>query len=150
MKPRLTLVWAMALLLAHVVPAAIAMEGRDLVLQGAKVYPSPTAKPIENAVVLIHDGRIVSVGTRTGSTKSAQVIDCTGKVIVAGFWNSHVHFETGWQAIAQVPAGQVEAHLQEMLTRWVLRPSGTLALILAIRWRFDSESNPEKSPGRRF
>jgi imidazolonepropionase-like amidohydrolase len=118
MKPRLTLLWAMALLLGHVVPAAIAMEGRDLVLQGAKVYPSPAAKPIENAVVLIHDGRIVSVGTRTGSTKSAQVIDCTGKVIVAGFWNSHVHFETGWQAIAQVPAGQVEAHLQEMLTRW--------------------------------
>jgi imidazolonepropionase-like amidohydrolase len=136
MKPRLTLVWAMALLLAHVVPAAIAMEGRDLVLEGAKVYPSPTAKPIENAVVLIHDGRIVSVGTRTGSTKSAQVIDCTGKVIVAGFWNSHVHFETGWQAIAQVPAGQVEAHLQEMLTRWGFTtvwdlgsdPGNTLAL----------------------
>jgi hypothetical protein len=46
MKPRLTLLWAVALLLGHVAPAAIAMEGRDLVLQGAKVYPSPTAKPI--------------------------------------------------------------------------------------------------------
>ena len=136
MKLRLTLLWAMALLLGHAVPAATAMEGRDLVLQGAKVYPSPTDKPIENAVVLIHEGRIVAVGTRTGSTKSAQVIDCTGKVIVAGFWNSHVHFETGWQVIAQVPAGQVEAHLQEMLTRWGFTtvwdlgsdPDNTLAL----------------------
>jgi len=120
---KLTLLWAVALLLGQGVPAAIAMEGRDLVLQGAKVYPSPTAKPIDNAVVLIHDGRIVAVGRRTGlkvpgSTKSAREIDCTGKVIVAGFWNSHVHFETGWQSIAQVPASQVESHLQEMLTRW--------------------------------
>jgi imidazolonepropionase-like amidohydrolase len=138
MKPRLTLLWAVAFLLGNVVPAAIAMEDRDLVLEGAKVYPSPTAKPIDNAVVLIHDGRIVAVGGRTGLKvpASAQEIDCTGKVIVAGFWNSHVHFETGWQAIAQVPAGQAEAHLQEMLTRWGFTtvwdlgsdPDNTLAL----------------------
>ena len=42
MKPRLTLLWAMALLLG-LAPAAIAMEGPDLVLQGARVYPSPAA-----------------------------------------------------------------------------------------------------------
>lgn len=46
MKPRLTVPWALALLLGHVVPAALAMEDRDLVLRGAKVYPSPAAKPI--------------------------------------------------------------------------------------------------------
>jgi imidazolonepropionase-like amidohydrolase len=39
-------------------------------------------------------------------------------VIVAGFWNSHVHFETGWQDAANVPASKLEAHMQEMLTRW--------------------------------
>jgi cytosine/adenosine deaminase-related metal-dependent hydrolase len=45
--------------------------------------------------VLIHNGRIASVGSRNQwkVPKSARVIDCTGKVIVAGFWNSHVHFE---------------------------------------------------------
>jgi imidazolonepropionase-like amidohydrolase len=137
-RTRLTLLWAVALLLAHVAPTATAMEAPDLVLQGAKVYPSPTAKPIDNAVVLIQHGRIVAVGTRTDLKvpKSAQEIDCTGKVIVAGFWNSHVHFETGWQAIATVPVGQVEAHLQEMLTRWGFTtvwdlgsdPGNTLAL----------------------
>ena len=45
-------------------------------------------------------------------------MDLSGKVIVAGYWNSHVHFETGWHGVAQTPASQVEAHLQEMLTRW--------------------------------
>jgi imidazolonepropionase-like amidohydrolase len=114
-----TLLWVVALLLAHG-PTAIAMEAPDLVLRGAKVYPSPTAKPIDNAVVLIQHGRIAAVGTRTELKvpRSARTIDCTGKVIVAGFWNSHVHFETGWDAIAKVPPAQVEAHLQEMLIRW--------------------------------
>jgi imidazolonepropionase-like amidohydrolase len=138
MKLRLTLLWAVALLVCQGAPAAIALEGRDLVLQGAKVYPSPTAEPIDNAVVLIQHGRIAAVGRRTELKVpgSAQEIDCAGKVIVAGFWNSHVHFETGWQGVAQVPAGQVEAHLQEMLTRWGFTtvwdlgsdPDNTLAL----------------------
>lgn len=138
MRLQLTFLLAVALLLSHPTLAATAMEGHDLVLQGAKVYPSPTAKPIDNAVVLIQHGRIVAVGKRTELKVpgSAQVVDCTGKVIVAGFWNSHVHFETGWQDIAQVPAVQVEAHLHQMLTGWGFTtvwdlgsdPGNTLAL----------------------
>ncbi len=81
---------------------------------------------------------------------SVQVIDCTGKVIVAGFWNSHVHFETGWQGIAQVPAVQVDTHMREMLTRWGFTtvwdlgsdPNNTLAL--------RRRGIPGKSSGRRF
>jgi len=46
--------------------------------------------------------------------KSARVIDCTGKVIVAGFWNSHVHFENGWQDVPHLPADKIEAHMQEI------------------------------------
>jgi imidazolonepropionase-like amidohydrolase len=108
------------------------------VLQGAKVYPSPTAEPIDNAVVLIQHGRIAAIGRRTELKVpgSVQEIDCAGKVIVAGFWNSHVHFETGWQGIAQAPVGQVEPRLQAMLTRWGFTtvwdlgsdPDNTLAL----------------------
>jgi imidazolonepropionase-like amidohydrolase len=89
-------------------------------------------------VVLIQHGRIAAVGKRSEVKvpASAQVIDCTGKVIVAGFWNSHVHFENGWQGIAQVPAAQVDAHMQEMLTHWGFTtvwdlgsaPDNTLAL----------------------
>src|SRR5271156_3274330 len=116
MKLRISLLLALALLLCHV--RLFAAEGPDLVLQGAKVYPSPTAQSIDNAVVLIHNGRIASVGTRGQVPKSARVIDCTGKVIVAGFWNSHVHFENGWQDVPHQSAEKIEAQLQEMLTRW--------------------------------
>jgi len=135
MKLRLNILLAVALLSGSL--AGIA-TGQELVLQGAKVYPSPTASPIENAVVLIENGRIAGVGKHgeLKVPKTAQVIDCTGKVIVAGFWNSHVHFENGWQGAAQAPADQVEAHLHEMLTRWGFTtvwdlgsdPNNTLAL----------------------
>jgi imidazolonepropionase-like amidohydrolase len=120
MNLRFALLLAVATLLNHAAPAAAAVEARDLALEGAKVYPSPAAAPIENAVVLIQHGRIAAAGKRSEVKvpASAQVIDCTGKVIVAGFWNSHVHFENGWHGIAQVPASQVDAHMQEMLTRW--------------------------------
>ena len=138
MKLQFALLLAVATLLNHAAPAAAAVEVRDLALEGAKVYPSPAAAPIENAVVLIQHGRIAAVGKRSEVKvpASAQVIDCTGKVIVAGFWNSHVHFENGWQGIAQVPAAQVDAHMQEMLTHWGFTtvwdlgsaPDNTLAL----------------------
>ena len=120
MKTQFKLLLAVGLLLSQAALAATTKDDRDLVLQGAKVYPSATAVPIDNAVVLIQHGRIVAVGKRNGVKVpgSAQVIDCTGKVIVAGFWNSHVHFETGWEGAAQAPAPQVEEHLHEMLTRW--------------------------------
>ena len=46
-------------------------------------------------------------------------IDCTGKTVVAGFWNSHVHFtQAVWKNAASAPAAPLEEHMQEMLTRW--------------------------------
>ena len=47
------------------------------------------------------------------------MIDCSGKTIVAGFWNSHVHFtEAVWRDAGNAPAAPLTAHMQEMLTRW--------------------------------
>jgi imidazolonepropionase-like amidohydrolase len=126
----------LALVLGHVV--ATAAEDRGLVLRGGKVYASPSAAPVEDAVLLIQDGRIAAVGKPSDIKipRSAQVIDCTGEVIVAGFWNSHVHFENGWADAARAPAGKLDAHMRDMLTRWGFTtvwdlgsdPNNTLAL----------------------
>ena len=49
----------------------------------------------------------------------ARVIDCTGKTVVAGFWNSHVHFtQAVWKNAGTAPAAPLAAHMREMLTRW--------------------------------
>jgi imidazolonepropionase-like amidohydrolase len=135
---RVSLLFGLSFLLCMVSCSAIAADSPDLVLQGGKVYSSPTANPVENATVLIRNGRIVAVA-KPGELKipkAAQVIDCTGKVIVAGFWNSHVHFETGWEDVPHTSTEKIEAHLQKLLTRWGFTtvwdlgsdPNNTLAL----------------------
>ena len=44
----------------------------------------------------------------------ARVIDCTGKTIVAGFWNSHVHFtEAVWRSAANGPAAPLTTTSRE-------------------------------------
>lgn len=121
----------------------------DLALVGGKVYASPTAAFIDDGVVVISDGRIVAIGPRSQVPipKTAQVIDCKGKVVTAGFWNSHVHFtEEVWSGSANAPAEKLEQHMQEMLTRWGFTtvfdigsfPGDTLAL----RKRVDSREIP--------
>lgn len=101
-------------------PSAYAADHKMLACVGGKVYPSPTAAPIEDAAILIEDGKITTVaaGARFKLPASTEVLDCQGKVIVAGFWNSHVHFETGWHGVEAATAAQLQTHMREMLTRW--------------------------------
>jgi imidazolonepropionase-like amidohydrolase len=130
------------LLLVCAVPVVAADSG-NMVLVGGRVYASPTAAPLDDAVVVIHDGKIVSVGKQGLGTGSGKVLDCSGKVIVAGFWNSHVHFtEDAWDDAAHAPAAKLEAHMQEMLTRWGFTTVFDIASIpentLALRQRVES------------
>jgi imidazolonepropionase-like amidohydrolase len=88
---------------------------------GARIYPAPDAKPIVNGVLVISHGKIVSVGEAGALRvpKGMHTIDCTGKTLVAGLWNTHVHFiEPKWNHAADLPAEQLTAQLQEMLTRY--------------------------------
>ena len=93
----------------------------DLALDGGKVYASPEAAPLDDAVVVATDGVITAIGNRSEVQipSGARVIDCAGKTVVAGFWNSHVHFtEAVWRNAGSAPAAPLTAHMQEMLTRW--------------------------------
>ena len=98
-----------------------AASAQALVLKGATVYASPEAAPLSDAVVLTSGGVITRIGSSSEVQipSDARVIDCAGKTVVAGFWNSHVHFtEAVWKTAATGPAAPLTAHMQEMLTRW--------------------------------
>ena len=98
-----------------------AASPQALALVGATVYSSPTAALLSDAVVLTSGGVITAVGKRAEVKipKDARVIDCAGKTIVAGFWNSHIHLtEAAWNNAANAPAAGLEKHMQEMLTSW--------------------------------
>src|SRR4051812_15463098 len=104
-----------------VAQSAPAGEGGALALVGARIYPSPTAKPIDDGVVLIRGGRIVAVGEkdRVKVPRAVRQIDCAGLTLTAGFWNSHVHFmEMKWETATSLPPSQLTRQMQEMLTRY--------------------------------
>ena len=93
-----------------------------IALAGGTIYVSPTEEPIRNGVVLINnDGKIAAVGTRAQVRipQGTQVLDCSGRTITAGFWNSHVHFtERKWTDVPSIPAAELNQQLQDMFTRY--------------------------------
>lgn len=110
----------MRVILLFVVLAAFRIHAADMVLDGATVYPSPTATPIGDARVVIRDGHIAAVGPlqSTPVPDQARVIDCSGKFIVAGFWNSHVHLIGPGLLRPNAPDADLNAVLDEMFNRW--------------------------------
>ena len=98
-----------------------AAGAQTLALVGGRVYATPDAAPLVEAVVVATDGVITAIGSHSEVQipQGVQVIDCTGKTIVAGFWNSHVHFtQSAWKDAGTAPAATLQEHMQEMLTKW--------------------------------
>jgi len=91
----------------------------NLALVGARIYTSPTAAPIDDGTVLIHNGKIAAVGPRDVIKVPANwsVIDCKDLTLTAGFWNCHVHFiEPKWQDADIIPASQFNRQMEQMIT----------------------------------
>lgn len=108
----------------------------DLALVHAKIYPSPTAPPIENGTILVHDGHILAVGPseqiKVPSAKTVTVLDCRGRVVTAGFWNSHIHIlPQGLLHAEKLPSEKLSAQLEEMLTRWGFTTVFDIASVLS-------------------
>jgi len=113
----------MALLAGLLGSAAVTVtaHAETVVLRGGNLYASPDVAPLPDALVVMTDGVISAVGKASDVPvpTDARVIDCSGKTIVAGFWNSHVHFTQGvWHNAGAVAAAPLTEHMQEMLTRW--------------------------------
>ncbi len=93
----------------------------DLVLDSARIYPSPAELPIENGTILVHNGHILAVGPRATIKipKGATLVDCKGFVVTAGFWNSHVHILAPRLLHAEsLSSRELTSQLEEMFTRW--------------------------------
>lgn len=111
------LVAAVVLLMATAPFSASKPDHDTLVLLGGKVYPSPESPAIENGVVIVHGGKISAVGERRHVTvpQDADVLDCAGKIVAAGFQNSHVHFsEAKWNNAGTQPAARLSTQLTSM------------------------------------
>src|SRR5450755_1508865 len=113
-----------------------------IVFTGALIYPAPGNEPIHDGVVLVANGKITDVGSAAAIKipSGARVIDCKGKTMLAGFWNTHVHFmEPKWNDAANIPAQQLTKQFQDMLTGYgftsVVDIGSVLQNTLALRKR---------------
>ena len=110
---------------AFTLQSASSQSGSDstpvLALVGGRIYPSPQAAPIDTGVLLIRGELITAVGPRDSVSvpASARVVDCSGSTIVAGFWNSHVHFtEPHWAGADTLPAPQLTHQFRRMFAQY--------------------------------
>jgi imidazolonepropionase-like amidohydrolase len=112
---------ALPLLLVLAFFATLQGHASDLALVGAKIYVSPSERPIESGTILVHGGEIASVGpvAEIKVPRGTTVIDCKGLVVTAGFWNSHVHILLpGLLHAEKLSSEQITSQLQQMLTQW--------------------------------
>jgi imidazolonepropionase-like amidohydrolase len=137
--------------LAHAGAENLSSDDQLLILQDAKIYTSPTTPPIEHGSITIRAGKIVAVQADRASADPniprLIVINCAGKVITAGFQNSHVHFtETKWDDAEHQPAAKLTQQMRDMLTRYGVTTavdlSSYLANTVALRTRVDSGEVP--------
>jgi imidazolonepropionase-like amidohydrolase len=97
---------------------ALILPHATLVIRAAKVYPSPDAASLDNATILIRDGKIAAVGDPSLSVPAdATPVPCDHCVVTAGFWNAHVHFtQRKWANAEWTAADRLNAQLADMLT----------------------------------
>lgn len=132
---RISLACAVFLVCAAV--GVVPAHASDMVLVHARVYPSPNAAPLENATIVLHNDRIVTVsaGGLTDAAKippRATIIDCSGMSVTAGLWNSHIHIlPVEFLHADQKTDAQLTAAFQQMLTRWGFTSVFDIASILA-------------------
>lgn len=121
---RLTRAFFALLFLVTGVMVCLPACAADLALTHTKIYFSPTDAPLEDGTILIHNGRIRAVGPSAHTKilkliRRVTVIDCRGKVVTAGFWNSHVHILTPVLLHSELRSNEVvSAELDQMFTRW--------------------------------
>jgi imidazolonepropionase-like amidohydrolase len=81
------------LVVACIISVSTATHAQTTALRGARVIDGTGAAAIDNATIVIRDGRIVSIGPSAGTPVAgdAEVIDYAGKTIIPGLISAHSH-----------------------------------------------------------
>lgn len=82
---------------------ASAAEPVDLLVRHANVIDMATGKVARDQVVAVRGGDVVAVGPDKGATaySASRTIDATGKFVMPGLWDMHVHFGGGPELIQE-------------------------------------------------
>jgi hypothetical protein len=79
--------------LALVIGTSTAADAQTTALRGARVIDGRGGAPIDNATIVIRGGRIVAIGSSSGTPvpNGAEVVNYSGKTIIPGLISDHSH-----------------------------------------------------------
>src|SRR6478752_9297947 len=81
--------------LAKVAASFTAQPASVTAIVGGRLIDGTGKPPIENAVVILKDGKIAAAGpaATTPIPRGAEFVDAKGKSVLPGLWEMHAHFE---------------------------------------------------------
>ncbi len=134
-------------ILLSVAPCATAVGAtvERTAIVGVKIYPSPHEEAIDDGVILIEGERIKQLGPRSSTPvpPGYRVMDQTGRIVTAGFWNSHVHLTTPvFLQASKSSDGELTSEMERAFTRWgfttIFDLASTTAISGEVRRRINS------------
>jgi imidazolonepropionase-like amidohydrolase len=109
-------VWLLEFYPRHNSHPPLRLARGTLAIEHARIYVSPTDPPIDDGTVLVREGVIAAVGSQVAVPPDAQIVPCDHCVVIAGFWNTHVHFtEPKWSMAQWKSAAALNPQLADML-----------------------------------
>jgi len=84
------------------------------ILTGATLWDGTGSSPLEDSAVVIRDGRILATGRRdqVGAPAKARRIDLSGKFLMPGLIDSHVHFSAAGTIAVALEQAEVDGLLR--------------------------------------
>jgi len=87
----------------------------EIVFEHATVIDGTGAAPRKDVTVAIAGGRIISIGQSIQPPATARVIDATGRYLIPGLWDMHVHLDPQGNALQTLVANGITG-IREMYT----------------------------------
>jgi len=71
----------------------------DMIIQNVHIVDTTSGELLENRTVMINNGSITGIETAGKESIADRVIEGTGKYLIPGLWDMHVHFRGGEELI---------------------------------------------------
>jgi len=92
-------------------------QPKSLVITNTRLIDGTGATPLENAVIVITNGKFTAIGPqgKVAIPKGAEVIDVKGKTVVPGLIDAHVHSTYAYEEVVSSKASSREEIKQKQL-----------------------------------